>query len=83
MLEKALSLLVTILILCLGAYIWLRPAAVSEKLKLYSSTYPLVRLAGEKQHTARLGFVKLLGAVIAILGIVMFFGIGIKILGLF
>jgi hypothetical protein len=80
MLEKVILLLGIILIIYVGAYLWLRPAAVAEKLKSFSSTYPLIRLAGEKQHTARTGFVKFLGVVFAILGITMLLGVGFKIL---
>ena len=75
MLEKVFSFLIVILIVCVGAYLWQRPAPVSEKLRSFSSTYPLTRLAGEKQHIARTGFVKLLGAVFIILGFGMFLAI--------
>ena len=80
MLNVAASLTGTIVFIGLRSYLWLRPAAVSEMLKSFSNTYPLIRLAGEKQHIARTGFVKLLGALFIILGIAPLLGIVLKIL---
>ena len=58
----------SVVFLGIGSYLWLRPAAVSEMLKSFSSTYPLIRLAGEKQHTSRTGFIRVLGALFILLG---------------
>jgi hypothetical protein len=80
MVDIVVSISGGVVCLGIGSYLLLRSAAVSEKLRSFSSTYPLIRLAGEKQHTARNSFVKLLGAVFIILGIVMLFEIALQIL---
>jgi len=82
MVEKIYILLGVILICCLGALLWFRPATVSEKLKSFYSTYPIVKYAGDKQHTARTGFVKLLGAVFIILGFAVLLGVALQVLKL-
>lgn len=75
MFEKNLLRLASILISCVGAYICLRPASVAEKIKLFYSGYPIIRYAGDKQLTSRYGFVRLVGFVLVIVGIICFFSI--------
>ena len=73
MVEEIFWRLVSLLILSIGTYICLHPVAVSKKIKVFYSTYPLTRLAGEKQLTSRIIFVRLFGVVIIILGILGLF----------
>jgi len=73
--EKNLLRLASILILCLGAYVCLRPASVAEKIKSFYGKYPIVKYAGEKQLTSRTGFVRFVGAVIIIVGLISLFSI--------
>ena len=75
MIEKTLLYLVSIALLCLGAYIYLRPISVARKIQLFYSKEPIIRYAGEKQLTSRPVFVRLLGIVIGIIGIICFFSI--------
>ena len=49
-----------------------RPDTVSKKIKRFYSNYPIIRYAGEKQLTSRSSFVKLLGIVFIILGLLIF-----------
>jgi len=70
--ENFLRLASSILILCLGIYMLVRPDTVSKKIKRFYSNYPIIRYAGEKQLTSRSSFVKLLGIVFIILGLLIF-----------
>ena len=75
MVEKNLLRLASILISCVGAYVCLRPESVAEKIKLFYSRYPIIRYAGKKQLTSRSIFVKLVGVVFVIVGIICLFSI--------
>ncbi len=72
MLEKNILRLVSILILCAGIYVCVEPASVAERLKSFYSTYPIIRYAGAKQLTSRTHFVRLIGIVLIIVGILCF-----------
>jgi len=76
MLEELIIWFGIILICCLGAYLYLRPFGAAAKIKAFYSAYPIIRLAGEKQLTSRVGYVRLLGIVITALGV------GLLILGI-
>jgi len=75
MVEKNLLRLASILISCVGAYVFLRPGSVAEKIKLFYSGYPIIRYAGAKQLTSRSSLVRLVGVVLIIVGIICFFSI--------
>ncbi len=75
MLENILPRLVFIIIVCVGVYVLTHPATVAERIKRFYSNYPFVRYAGEKQLTARLQFVRVLGVVFIIVGILGFFSV--------
>ena len=68
MLDIVFALSGSVVFFCLGLYLWMRPEAVFEKLKSFLGTYPLIRLAGENQHTSRTGYIRVLGVLFAILG---------------
>lgn len=73
--EKNLLRLASILLLCVGIYVFARPVAVAESIKSFYSNYPIIRYAGEKQLTSRSGFVRLVGAILIIVGFLCFFSI--------
>jgi hypothetical protein len=75
MVEKDLLRLASILICCVGAYVWFRPAFIAEKIGHFYSRYPIIRYAGEKQLTSRSRFVRLIGLVVFVVGIICFFSI--------
>lgn len=75
MYEKSFLRLASIAILCVGIYVIARPVAIAEKIKSFYSNYPIIRYSGEKQLTSRLGFVRLIGAVLIIVGLLCFFSI--------
>jgi len=60
----------------LGIKMYLHPAAVSEKIYWFYKDQPLYRLAGGKQYKARDGFIKVFGAVIIVLGILIMLPFG-------
>jgi hypothetical protein len=70
MLEKDLLRLASVLICGVGMYLCLRPASVADKIKSFYSRYPIIRYAGEKQLTSRSAFVRLVGVVLIIVGII-------------
>lgn len=71
MLEEFILWCGIILICFLGVYLCLRPSRAAEKIKAFYSTYPIIRLAGERQLTSRVGYVRLLGIVITTLGVAL------------
>ncbi len=73
MFEKTALQITSILILCVGIYVCARPAAVAEKIKIFYSNYPVIRYAGAEQLTSRSIFVRVLGVVIVIVGLLCFF----------
>lgn len=75
MVENNLLRLAGIVIACVGAYILLRPTIVAEKIKGFYSGYPIVKYAGEKRLTSRSAFVRAIGIVLIILGIICLFSI--------
>jgi len=70
MIERIFLYVLAILISCVGAYIWFRPNAVADKITYFYSRYPIIRYAGEKQIKVRSSFVRLIGIVFFILGII-------------
>lgn len=75
MFEKNALRMTSILILCVGIYVCARPADVAEKIKTFYSNYPVIRDAGAEQLTSRSIFVRILGVVIIILGLLCFFSL--------
>jgi hypothetical protein len=75
MIENSLLRLASILICCVGAYAVFRPGSVAERIKHFYSRYPIIRYAGERQLTSRSGFVRLIGIVLLIVGIICLFAI--------
>jgi hypothetical protein len=75
MVEKIALHLASILILCVGIYVVARPVTVAEKIKSFYSNYPIIRYAGDKQLTSRLGFVRLIGVVLIVVGFLCYFSI--------
>jgi uncharacterized membrane protein HdeD (DUF308 family) len=75
MFETILLRMASILIICVGIYVFARPIVVSEKIKSFYSNYPIIRYAGEKQQTSRLGFVRFIGATFIIVGFICLFSI--------
>jgi hypothetical protein len=73
--ENIFLRLACILIVCVGVYVFARPATISEKIKSFYSNYPIIRYAGEKQLTSRLGFVRFIGATLVIVGFICLFSI--------
>lgn len=67
--EKAVCLLM----IAFGLFVFRKPKYVSEKLKAFYSQYPLVRYAGERQHTSRPVFLQVFGLVFIIMGITFLF----------
>jgi uncharacterized membrane protein HdeD (DUF308 family) len=70
MLENNLLRLASIIIICVGLYVLSHPAAVAEKVKRFYSEYPIIRYAGEKQLTSRSQFVRIVGVVLIVVGII-------------
>ena len=75
MAEKILLSLASILISCIGIFIFLRPVIVAEKIKNFYSNYPIIKYAGESSLTSRSGFMRVIGAVLFIVGIICLFSI--------
>jgi hypothetical protein len=75
MAEKVLLSLASILISCMGIFIFLRPVFISEKMKNFYSNYPIIKYAGDSQLTTRSGFMKIVGAVLFVVGIICLFSI--------
>ena len=75
MVEKNILHLASILISCVGVYICLRPATIVEKIKLFYSSYPIIKHAGEKQLTSRIGLVRFVGILLFIVGVICFISI--------
>jgi uncharacterized membrane protein HdeD (DUF308 family) len=75
MIEKNLLRYASILILCIGIYVFARPVAVSERIKAFYNNYPIVQYAGEKQLTSRSSLVRIVGGLLIIVGILCFISI--------
>lgn len=75
MLENYLLRLAGILISCLGAYVFWKPEIIANKVKMFYMEYPIIKYAGEKQLTSRNGFVRIVGALLFIIGIISLFSI--------
>jgi uncharacterized membrane protein HdeD (DUF308 family) len=60
----------SILILLGGLYILVKPGVVAEKIKQYYKSYPIIYHGSDRQLNLRTGFVRVLGAVIIIVGII-------------
>jgi hypothetical protein len=65
----------SILILCVGIYVFARPDAVAERIKIFYSNYPIIRYAGAGQLTSRSIFVRLFGVMLIIVGVLCFLSI--------
>ncbi len=68
--ENVFLSLVAIPIVCLGIYVFFRPCFVSEQIRKFYSNYPVVRCAGDKQLTSRIGLIRVMGVVLAVVGII-------------
>jgi hypothetical protein len=66
--ENIILRIFSLLLICLGGYVFFRPVVVSEKITKFYSNYPIIRYSGEKQLTSRPGLVRVVGAVIAVVG---------------
>lgn len=75
MIERIYLYIAATLLSCVGAYIWFRPNVIADKITYFYSRYPIIRYAGEKQMKARSGFVRLIGIVFFILGIICIFSV--------
>jgi len=53
----------------IGLYVSFKPKIVAVKLRQFYSQYPIVHYAGEQQLTSRLFFVRLIGWVLVIVGL--------------
>lgn len=67
--EKEILRIINILIMLAGFYIFIKPAVVAAKIKLFYSNYPIIRYSGEKQLTSRLGFIRCTGITMIIVGL--------------
>jgi len=75
MTEKDILRLGSILILCVGIYVCLRPATVAKRIKAFYSSYPIIRYPGEKQLTVRPHFVVCIGIVLMLVAVLGFFSV--------
>lgn len=71
--DSTLRLAIGILLLAVALYLLLAPGKVSTALARFYGRYPLVRLAPERQLQSAPTFVRALGAVVAVLGLAVFF----------
>lgn len=75
MTKQIMLVLISFSITALGFFISLRPEMVAVKLKKFYSNYPLVHYADEQQLTSRLFFVRLIGWVLILLGLLSLYTI--------
>jgi uncharacterized protein YjeT (DUF2065 family) len=67
--------LASILVSCIGVYVWFRPDPAAEKIEQFYSRYLIVRYAGDKEMTRRFTFLRLIGIVLFIVGLICPFSI--------
>lgn len=75
MTESRLLHLASVLIALGGVYMLLWPANIMGALQRFYARYPIVRYASEKQLTGRPGFIRFLGGVLILVGLVAYFSI--------
>jgi len=68
------GLLWILIVILIGIYMYVKPDVVARKIKVFYSNYPLVHYAGEKQLTSRPIFIKILGIVFVLGGMIIFLG---------
>lgn len=69
MVEKLLLRLAAVGVIFLGAFVCIRARTVSAKISSFYSNYPLVRYAGKEQLKSRPVYIRIIGVVIALVGV--------------
>ena len=75
MIEDNALPLFSITILAIGIYAYARSSSVAERLRDFYSQYPIIRYAGLKQLTVKPIWVRLLGFIFVIFGLLCFFSL--------
>ena len=69
MIEKSLLIFASLLIAIFGLYVLFNPEIVGKKIRILYSNYPIVRYANKEQLTTRNIFLRIIGLLIIVVGL--------------